>query len=298
MSNHKSLTLIAGLLLAMLLLGLVVNGLFELVLIKTQASLTGYQLDVFIKQWLAATLLVAGVLLVSLAPAVTVIYPRLRTLAIMTLLLWLSSIMVRYSLSWFIQWAGLYYWQMMENGLVIYYLNACYLLAVLLFIVITQLALSAVCSGEHGRVLTHSVGMLLAFSGWLAGLTLYHTNELIAPLAFSLAMDLHLSAQSALRWVYLFCLLAYLASQLVVVIWYRKKILAQARCLLTIGVIVWLVPLLMVDTLRVLLVKLMPYVGSAMCLALYYLLQLVVTCLVFYLFYNKHTPSYSSNHNS
>lgn len=230
-----------------------------------------------------SALLTTGILLLN---GDRVFYKLSGTLGLALLLIITSSILVRYTASAAINLVGNNsYWQMSYNGLIIYYINACYLVGAILLLLLSRCWLSyfACASGTPSSLLV----IILGYTSWVVGLDLYHSNGLLYKFTLSLAMLLQITNDYIVSLLSLLLLIGYMMVKLIIMLLYRKKCLAYSHYLLYIGMLVWLLPLLITDTLAVLFSQLSPYLGDLSLMIIFYLIEALISYLVFYLGFKK-----------
>lgn len=227
--------------------------------------------------------LVTGILLLSVNQ---VFYKLSNTLLMVLLLIITSSMIVRYTASAAINLVGNEtYWQMSYNGLIIYYLNACYLAGIILLLLLRRWGLSYfACSTEAP---TSLLVILVGYTSWVVGLALYHSNELLQQFTFSLARLVQITHHSLVSLLSLVLFILYLMVKLSIALIYRKQWLAHPHHLLYIGALGWCLPLLITDTLTVLFGQLSPYLGDISLMMIFYLIEALINGVVFYLYFKK-----------
>ena len=288
MSLNNSVKQCLLLLVINLLVAFAINGLVSFKELIAWFYYPSYdQLMVFLKDVLTSGLLVTGLVLLlktnALAPATII---RSKNICLQLVLIILNVLIIHYLPNATLAFIGEEnYWLMLYSDMLVYYINSCYLAGLLVMIVIAKLILATFTQQTVNDDCPCALSsLLMAFSLWMIGLNLYHTNELLVKLTVSFAISEALTNQITLLIFYIMLFFVYVVViPIAVLLIYQQQMKIKPYYLLRIGVIIWLLPLLMSDSFSLMLNKF----GYLIMTVLFFSMEAFIVWLIGYLCFRK-----------
>lgn len=236
--------------------------------------------------------LVTGIVLLSIYTRIQLCeyaYPRWCIVFIAILLSILCQLLITYWNPLLIELLGRQnYWSILAEPIRVYYLTGWSLVAILLFMLANWLLLKLskpfVVLGFYEVT---ALPLLIGFSGWVIGLDNYQTPALLQSFSVDIANLLSINNDDLIPWINRGLLASFILVKIVIAFLYREKWLEQVQRLIWVAISIWLIMLLADMALTALNNLVTDYTSTVAAIAGYYGILLIVTVVVFQLFFRK-----------
>lgn len=236
--------------------------------------------------------LVTGIVLLSIYSRIQIYeytYPRWCIVFIAIVLSILCQLLFKYWQPLLIDLLGRQsYWSILAEPSRVYYLTGWSLIAILLIILANWLLLKLskpfVVLGFYQL---STLPLLIGFSLWVIGLDSYQTPALLQSFSFDIANLLTINNNDLIIWINRGLLVAFILIKIIIALFYREKWLEQVQRLGWVAITIWLIMLLADMALTALKGLLTAYIGAIAVIAGYYGVLLIITVVIFQLFFRK-----------